>query len=154
MRLPGLITLQMPSPSSFPTSHISYTMAFSVLWQRGSVLNVGRFKKLGSHYWCHGTDGTFGSLAECDDRDWLPCEMWVRDGTSSGEQQASWHLGSLASQRGNMAGGNRGCIFQPSISPLSSAQDFCTEAFMTRLFSLNFLWPRAPLSLIMTPSNL
>lgn len=61
---------------------------------------------------------------------------------------------SLASQHSNMAGGKGDLISQPSVSPLRFAQDFCTEAFMTQLFSLDFPGPRTPLSLIMTQSNL
>lgn len=61
---------------------------------------------------------------------------------------------SLASQHSNMAAGKGDVISQPSISPLSSAQDFCTEAVTTQLFSLDVPGRRTPLSLIMTQSNL
>lgn len=61
---------------------------------------------------------------------------------------------SLAPQHSNMVAGKGDVISQPSISPLSSAQDLCTEAFTTQLFSLDVSGPRTPLSLIITQRNL
>lgn len=62
--------------------------ACSAPWLRGSALNDGRSEELGSCYWCHGTDGTFGGLAECGARDCLPSE--ARGGAAGCWRSVRW----------------------------------------------------------------
>lgn len=151
-RLLSIITSQMPNllPSPLATFH---TLWPSAAHGWGSLFSMsGGVSSWAPVTGVTGTDGLFGGCDECDDRDWLFLVKYgqetVHPVCSAGTRD------SLASQCSNMAAGKGDLISQPRISPLSSAQDFCTKAFTTQLFSLDVPGPRTPLSLTMTQSNL
>lgn len=148
LRLPARRTLQMPSPLPSPpgTFHMPWPLApvaEGVCAQHWEAGGAGLLLLVPRDRW-----GVWLNVMIVTDF-LVKCAQETAHPSGSSRRLA---LGSLAANAAIWPVGTR-LLLQPSISPLSSAQDFCAEASDTAVLP-RFPPAKIPLSLILTPRNL